>query len=714
MIGTNPSLEALEGAFQEWIDAHSEDHARLKTLPYEYGDRYAPLCELQNELFDAGWARYGWPEEHGGLGGTVLHRALVLDLLARNGYPARHFFEHLEILPPALSRFAQPELAKELIAPTLRGDVLWCQGFSEPTAGSDLANLKTTARRTDEGYRLDGHKIWTTWAGWSTHLLVLARTGDQDSRHRGISAFVTPLDVPGLEVGKIRQANQHDELAEVFLDNVLVPEANRLGEEGDGWAVAMYILAGERGSFAWMRSNEVFVKLERIAAQAESDHDIMLGESYAALQAVRARTRPVLEMLSRGESPGPESSVTKAALIDMEQRFYDSVRSIQAGTLDLGTCEDMLDWQERYLYSRAGSIYGGARPIQLNVIAKQLIASDGQIDVDATEEEALMRESVASAIEQSERGRDALEGLDFWSFAANPEDSFGQTAFATWFEEQGRALATSPALGGIYSAPAAEKLGVAPENMAAGWPARGGDDRLHVVGFEAGKTTHIAVAAEGGFQVYSASDAKEVSSGAFDTGLVGCVTISAASSASSASPASPARAEHVPVAADALARAHDLALIAAALELGGATAALLEAAVQHTKEREQFGKPLSALQSVQHLHAESHIEVSTARALSRAALEQWSAGDAHAIARSAKLFAGRTGLRVTQRALQCFGAIGFTDEHVHHLYSRRLHTLDALLSTADALARSLGENVRETGHADRGIDIYRPAESAEA
>ena len=133
-------------------------------------------------------------------------------------------------------------------------------------------------------------------------------------------------------------------------------------------------------------------------------------------------------------------------------------------------------------------------------------------------------------------------------------------------------------------------------------------------------------------------------------------------------------------------RASDLSLIAAAVEIGGAGAALLEAAVRHTKEREQFGQPISALQSVQHLHAESHIEISTARALNRAALEEWTTGASSEIARAAKLFAGRASLRLAQRALQCFGAIGFTDEHVHHRYSRRLHTLDALLSTSDEIA----------------------------
>jgi len=601
-----------------------------------------------------------------------------------------------EILPPALSRFAQPEIAKSLIRPTLRGDVLWCQGFSEPTAGSDLANLKTVARADGDRYRLDGHKIWTTWAGWSTHLLIIARTGPQESRHRGLSAFVTPLEVPGLEVGPIRQANQHDELAEVFLDDVFVPRENRLGEEGEGWAVAMHILAWERGSFAWMRLSEVFVKLERIAREASPEHDRMLGESLASLQDVRCPTRPVLEMLARGEAPGPESSVAKAGLIDMEQEFYDSVHSIHVGGLELGTADDILDWQERYLYSREGSIYGGARPIQLNVIARQLIQQDGHVDKDATEDETMMRNSVIEAIDQSDSGRAVLEGLDWWSFAATPTDEFGGTAFLTWFEEQGRAHTTSPALARVWAAPATEELGIEPHRVAAGQAIGARGEHLLVTGFDPGGTTHVAIERAKSFDVYTVEGLKLATLGAFDEGLVRRVIPGAV------------RAEPLDVDPTSLERARDLALIAAAIEIGGAGAALLALAVRHTKEREQFGAPLAELQSVQHLHAESHIEISMARALSRAALEEWSAGDARAIARSAKLVAGRSVLRLAQRALQCFGAIGFTHEHPHHLYSRRMHTLGTLIMTADALARSLGEEVGITSAAPRGIEAFHP------
>ena len=132
---------------------------------------------LQRELFDDGYARVGWPEALGGLGGTVLHRALLLDLLSRAGYPGRFLLEHLEILPPALAAHAPPALTEELFLPTLRGDILWCQGFSEPSAGSDLAALRTQAREAPGGYRLEGHKIWTSWAKWASHCLLLARTG---------------------------------------------------------------------------------------------------------------------------------------------------------------------------------------------------------------------------------------------------------------------------------------------------------------------------------------------------------------------------------------------------------------------------------------------------------------------------------------------------------------------------------------------------------
>jgi alkylation response protein AidB-like acyl-CoA dehydrogenase len=692
MIAPNPTLPALAETFQAWLDEHAADLAHLKKEPAAFDEKAVVLRELQAALYDAGFARVGWPEALGGLGGNVLHRALVVDVLERNGFPPRHLFEHLEILPPALERFAQPEVLEELFLPTLRGDVLWCQGFSEPTAGSDLAALKCKAIRTDGGYRIEGHKIWTSWAQWATHLLFLARTGTLEDRHRGLTAFVTPLDVDGLEVGAIRQSNGQDELAEVFFDGAFVPEARRIGAEGEGWAVAMHILAGERGSYTWLRQTEMLPKLEQLSQRPGAiDHASAIGDSLIRLLALRCRSRAVLEILERGEAPGPESSVTKVLAIDGEQHFYDVAREILAEGLDFGTDEDWPFWQEHYLYSRAASVYGGSQQIQYNVIAKLLINQGGERrSVD--DETAAVQASVTEALEQSESGRMALEGLDWWSFAANPQDTFGRAAFAAWFEAQGRATATSPALAGVRGAAAAAGLGISADHVAMGVRSA---DAVLAYGLDAATEWLVVESGDGKLEAFAADALTPEASNAFDAGLLARVATAGVGHV-------------VQVEAEAHARALDLARIAAAHEIAGAGAALLEKAIEHTNEREQFGQPISRFQAIQHILSQTHVELSALAETCSAALEEWCAGDARDLAKVAKALAGRSGLTIAQNALQCFGAIGFTEEHVHHLYQKRIHTLDMLLGSYYSLRKALGSQVVATGHAPRGIQVWRP------
>lgn len=696
MIGPNPSLPALAGGFQRWLDDNEERLARFRTLPADFGDKVALLRELQAELYDAGWARYGWSERLGALGGTVRHRAVLVDVLERNGYPPRHVFEHLDILPPAIERFANDDLAAKVFLPTLRGDVLWCQGFSEPTAGSDLASLKTKARRVEGGYRVDGHKIWTSWAKWATHCLFLARTGSVEERHRGISAFIVDIGAPGLEVGVIRQGNGTDEFAEVFFDDCFVPEGQRVGEEGEGWAVAMHILSGERGSYAWLRQTEMLPRLEQLSQLpgAETRRD-RIGDVLLRLLRLRCRARAVVDILGRGEAPGPLSSVTKVLAIDSEQFFYDVARELLAPRLDLGIGEDAHDWQEHYLYSRASSVYGGSKQIQFNVISKLLIQQGGD-ESESDPELAAVRASVAEALEQSGSGREALDGLDWWSFAASPDDAFSRAGFAAWFEAAGRGPTPHPALGGVRGSAVAEALGASPEEIAVG--VRAGDGVL-AYGLDEGAKWLAVEEGEAHYTVFEAASLERAPSTALDPAVLAQVALSGEG-----------RSLQVDAAADA--RALDLARIAAATEMLGAARGVLDRAIAHTNDREQFGQPLSRFQAIQHIVAQAWVEVSALDETCRAALEQWSAGDAHDIARVAKALAGYSGRIVAQHSLQCFGAIGFTEEHEFPGYQKRIHTLDMLLGSYYALRDELGAQIVRTGAAPRGVEVWRPDEVA--
>lgn len=700
-LGPRPSLAELAAAFRAWLDEHRDAHAPLRQTHPSFEARSDGVRALQRELFDAGWARVGWPEKLGGLGGTVLHRAVILDLLSRAGYPGRFLLEHLEILPPALAAHATPELIERLFLPTLRGDVLWCQGFSEPGAGSDLASLRTRATPTDDGFRIDGHKIWTSWAKWASHVLLLARTGTTEDRHRGLSAFVVELDTPGVRVSPIRQSNGTEELAEVFFEDVHVPAENLVGELDGGWAVTMHILAGERGSYAWLRQAHLLPVLERLAAHPGAEGwERELGLALVQLLAVRCRAREVLEILARGDQPGPESSVAKVLIMDAEQGLFDTVREVLGPDLALGEADDAWEWQEAYLYSRASSIYGGTRQIQLNVIGKLMVRSGGSVGARprAEEEELVVRTSVREAAAQSASGREALIGLDWWALAATPEDSLGRAAFASWFEEQGAQLLTSPALAGVAAAAVADAMDEPAQSIA--WAERSRTSpagvALSLIGWDFGTRWIAVTGGDTALAVAPADALEEIAASALDPGLV----------RRALAPADSMR--EISLANDAHLRGICLARIGASFEILGAATALTDRAVNYTNERHQFGQPLSAFQALQHLLSECQVDLAALSSLCDAALEQWSHDGAEALSAAAKVLAGRAGRRIAGRTLQCFGAIAFTDEHDHHRYSRRIHTLDALLGSGTRLEAELGALVRRTGRAPLGIEVWRP------
>lgn len=712
LLGANPELRALGEGFQAWLDAQRDALARFREpAPEAYEDRVDGIRDLQRRLFDAGWARYGWPEALGGLGGSVLHRAVVIDLLSRNGYPPRYLLEHLEILPPALARYARPELVERLFLPTLRSDVIWCQGFSEPSAGSDLANLKTRATTVEGGYRIDGHKIWTSWARFADHCLLLARTGTPESRHRGLSAFVVRLDSPGLTVQSIRQANGTDELAEVFFDGVLVPEEQRVGPLNEGWSVAMEILAGERGSYGWLRSTHLLERLERLARMpGAAAHPRALGEVLVHLLALRCRSREVMEIIAAGGKPGPESSVSKVLVIDADRALYDVAREVLAPALDLGTLDESWEWQESYLYSRASGIYGGTRQIQLNVIAKHMVKTGQAQRHEVGDEVGAVRASVAEAAEQSASGREALAGLDWWAFAAEPSDALGRSAFSAWFEHQGATLGHSPALAGVSCAPLAAHLGVPAADVALAVTApvaRGDVLSVHAIGWDAG-CRWLALpgdpdAKPGALQVVAADRVETAAWPALDRELGVIAQLPGGAL------------QAVSLDGAACARAQALGRLGAAFEMLGAAGAITKLVVEYTNQREQFGQSLSSFQAVQHMLSECQVYHASIASLADAALEQWSAGDTDALAaaRAAKALAGRAGRGVAQHTLQCFGAISFTDEHPHHRYLRRIHTLDAVLGSLYQLERELGAQLIETKTAPRCVEAWRPHQHPE-
>ena len=211
----------------------------------------------QASCYDAGYVGRAWPKEFGGGGRPPVEQIIVDQELAAAGAPELVNVVGLDVLGPTLLRFGSDEQRRRYIPPILSAEEIWCQGFSEPEAGSDLASLRTRAVEQDDHFVLSGQKTWVSWGQYARWCGVLARTDESVARHRGISMLVVDMRAPGVEVRPMTQITGHAEFCELFLDDVIVPKPDLLGQLGDGWKIAMHTLGHERGTAALPRAGEV-------------------------------------------------------------------------------------------------------------------------------------------------------------------------------------------------------------------------------------------------------------------------------------------------------------------------------------------------------------------------------------------------------------------------------------------------------------------------
>ncbi|NKQ57045.1 acyl-CoA dehydrogenase [Amycolatopsis sp. K13G38] len=367
------SVEEVRAAFVGWLADNAAELAPFRHLSTEVGQIFATLSTLQRMLFSAGWIRLGWPEEVGGLGGPLILRAVISEELAAAGYPPPFSFGTQEVLGPAVARFAPPELAAEMLPRLLRGEESWCQGFSEPGAGSDLGSLRLRAVDEGDAWRVNGEKIWTSWAQFANRCVLLARTGTVESAHKGITALFLDMDTPGIEIRPLTSMNGDDEFCSLFFDDVLVPKSRTLGEVNGGWAVAMFVLSCERGAAAWQRQAWMRWRLGTITDLAPELPDAAAGEAFTLIHALRLLSRRTVRSLSAGEPVGVLPSFDKLMMSTAEKFLFDAALGSAPDTVLLGEDEAARDLRSDYLYSRASSIYGGAAEIQRNIIAERVL-----------------------------------------------------------------------------------------------------------------------------------------------------------------------------------------------------------------------------------------------------------------------------------------------------------------------------------------------------
>ena len=325
-----------------------------------------------------GWTCVGWPTEHGGRGLSLWQQVIFHEEYARCAAPAR--VNHLgeELLGPTLIAFGTPEQQRRFLPRIAAVEELWAQGYSEPNAGSDLANVQTRARLEGDHWVLDGQKVWTSNAHLSQWLFVLARSEAGSERHRGLSFLLVPIDQDGVEVRPIEQLTGGSEFNEVFLTGARTPGDLVVGEPGDGWRVAMALLGFERGVSVVGQVVGFGRELDGVVALARESgrlDDPVLRDRLARLAVELEIMRlQALRGLSATDEAGA-ASIFKLVWAGWHQRLGEVAMDVlgAAGLTARAAPYDLSEWQRLYLFSRADTIYGGSDEVQRNILAERVL-----------------------------------------------------------------------------------------------------------------------------------------------------------------------------------------------------------------------------------------------------------------------------------------------------------------------------------------------------
>jgi alkylation response protein AidB-like acyl-CoA dehydrogenase len=373
--------QAFAGEVRAWLQAHVEVPPRFETIAdeVEFGRAW------QAQLAEGRWVGIHWPVDYGGRGASPVQVAIFNMEYARSRALQPINRVGINLAGPTLLAHGTDEQKQRWLPSILTADEIWCQLFSEPDAGSDLASLATRAVRVDDGWLLSGQKVWTSYAQFARWGICLARTDADVPKHKGISYLVVDMQSPGIEVRPLVQVTGDAEFNEVFLDEVFVPDDQLVGALHNGWAVANTTLAHERGTafpFKEQVVHEVYLdELWQLAAQRHELDDVDIGDalaqSFVDLRVLRLHNWRTLSRLTKGIEPGPESSVTKLAWSDMTQAL--SARALDvvgtASPLWWGADENpgLGFWQRQWLWSKAASIAGGTSEVQRTIIGERML-----------------------------------------------------------------------------------------------------------------------------------------------------------------------------------------------------------------------------------------------------------------------------------------------------------------------------------------------------
>jgi alkylation response protein AidB-like acyl-CoA dehydrogenase len=370
-----PADEEFRAELRSWLAEHEPPAFELAAT----ADEAASLRDWQHRLHADRWVGVHWPVEYGGRGASSAQVAIYNEELARAGAPPLLGRAGVTLVGPTLIAHGTEEQRTRWMPRILSGDDVWCQLFSEPDAGSDLAGLTTRAEKSGGSYRVSGQKVWSSYATFADMGIALVRTDPRAPAHHGISMLAIPMDAKGIDVRPLRQITGDCEFNEVFLDDVEVPVGNLIGAEHEGWRVANTTLANERGaSFIWRE--QVLYELAMgdlrrsvSASGATGDPRVrqQLARSWIDVELFRLHNARTLERLERGEELGAESSIVKLFWAGMSQRFAETAVDL-LGPVALLTGGDAR-WARGLLSTRANSIMGGTSEIQRTIIGERIL-----------------------------------------------------------------------------------------------------------------------------------------------------------------------------------------------------------------------------------------------------------------------------------------------------------------------------------------------------
>jgi alkylation response protein AidB-like acyl-CoA dehydrogenase len=380
-----PTIERTRAEFRAWLERHLPDLGRWKHLQHQgpTAERIAFLQDWQRRLYDGGWVAVHFPREYGGRDASLLDHLAVHEELVRADAPPLINGPSISIFGPTLLAFGRSEQKRRYLPKLLSAEEVWCLGFSEPNAGSDLASLRTRAARDGDDWVLNGQKVWTTYANQADYCMFLVRTDMDAAPHKGISCLIVALRTPGVTVRPLREITGDTDFNEVFLDNVRVPGEGIVGEINKGWQVILTALGHERGTLLLVdhvrRQGDIARLRAAIRGRGRVPDPVARQQFAQFLIEVEIMKLHCFRVISDLEKGVPQSDVSILKLFgsEMVQRLDDFALSVQGPYAQLwrGTPRAVDDglWQYGWLMARAMTIASGTSEVQRNIIAQRLL-----------------------------------------------------------------------------------------------------------------------------------------------------------------------------------------------------------------------------------------------------------------------------------------------------------------------------------------------------